>query len=126
MIELRAQKVKGIANDIPNLAVDHEEGADLLVLGWGSSYGAIKGAVRRVRRGGGKVAYAHLYHLNPFPKNTGEVLRTYDRVLVPEMNTGQLSKLLRAEYLVDIQSYTKVDGQPIIAEQLEKEIVERL
>ena len=126
MIQLRAQKVAGIANDIPELEVDHEEGADLLVLGWGSSYGAIKGAVRRVRRGGNKVARAHLYHLNPFPKNTGEVLRTYDRVLVPEMNTGQLSKLLRAEYLVDVQSYSKVDGQPIIAERLDEEIVKHL
>jgi 2-oxoglutarate ferredoxin oxidoreductase subunit alpha len=126
MIGLRAQKVAGIAEDIPELEVDHEEGADLLVLGWGSSFGAIKGAVRRVRLGGGKVARAHLYHLNPFPKNTGEVLRTYDRVLVPEMNTGQLSKLLRAEYLVDVQSYTKVDGQPIIAEQLDLEINKHL
>ncbi|MGI9557956.1 MAG: 2-oxoacid:acceptor oxidoreductase subunit alpha [Solirubrobacterales bacterium] len=122
MTELRAQKVAGIADDIPEVEVDHEEGADLLVLGWGSSFGAIKGAVRRVRLGGSKVARAHLYHLNPFPKNTGEVLRTYDKVLVPEMNSGQLAKLLRAEYLVDVQSYTKIDGQPILAEQLDEEI----
>ena len=126
MTELRAQKVAGIADDIPPVEVDHEEGADLLVIGWGSTYGPIVGACRRVRRNGGKVAFAHLYHLNPFPKNTGEVLRTYDRVLVPETNTGQLAKLLRAEYLVDVRSYTKVEGQPILPEQLDEEIQKHL
>ena len=90
MVRMRAQKVAGIAKDIPELEVDHEEGADLLVLGWGGTYGPIAAAVRRIRKKGGKVAHAHLRHLNPFPRNTGDVLRSYDKVLIPEMNTGQL------------------------------------
>jgi 2-oxoglutarate ferredoxin oxidoreductase subunit alpha len=126
MTRLRADKVAGIANEIPELEVDHEEGADLLVLGWGSTFGAIKGAVRRVRKRGKKVARAHLYHLNPLPRNTGEVVRSYDKVLIPETNTGQLVKIIRAEYLVDAQSYTKVEGLPIFAEELDDAIMERL
>ena len=98
----------------------------MLVLGWGSTFGAIKGAVRRVRRRGRKVARAHLYHLNPLPRNTGEVVRRYPKVLIPETNTGQLSKIVRAEYLVDAESYTKVEGLPIFAEELDDAIMERL
>ena len=86
MVRIRAQKVAGIA--VPDLEVDHDEGAKLLVLGWGGTYGPITAAVRKVRAGGGKVAQAHLRHLNPFPRNLGDVLRSYDRVLVPEMNLG--------------------------------------
>jgi 2-oxoglutarate ferredoxin oxidoreductase subunit alpha len=126
MTQLRADKVAGIAADIPELEVDHEDGAELLVLGWGSTFGAIKGAVRRVRKRGRKVARAHLYHLNPLPRNTGEVVRSYDKVLIPETNTGQLVKLIRAEFLVDAQSYTKVEGLPIFAEELDDAIMERL
>ena len=98
----------------------------MLVLGWGSTFGAIKGAVRRVRKRGGKVARAHLYHLNPLPPNTGEVVRAYHKVLVPETNTGQLVKIIRAEFLVDALSYTKVEGLPIFAEELDEAISERL
>ena len=90
MVRLRAQKIAGIAADIPELEVDDPDGASLLVLGWGGTYGSITSAVRRLRKQGKKVAQAHLTHLNPFPRNTGEVLRSYDRVLVPEMNLGQL------------------------------------
>jgi 2-oxoglutarate ferredoxin oxidoreductase subunit alpha len=126
MTRLRADKVAGIADDIDELVVDHQDGAEMLVLGWGSTFGAIKGAVRRVRKRGGKVARAHLYHLNPLPRNTGEVVRAYDKVLVPETNTGQLVKVIRAEYLVDAQSYTKVEGLPIFAEELDDAISERL
>src|ERR671915_599849 len=108
MVRLRAGKVAGIANDIPELEVDHQEGAELLVLGWGGTYGPIGAAVRRVRQEGGKVSQAHLRYLNPFPRNTGDVLRSYDRVLVPEMNLGQLSKLVRAEFLVDAVGYNRV------------------
>jgi 2-oxoglutarate ferredoxin oxidoreductase subunit alpha len=122
MVRLRAQKVAGIAKDIPELAVDHEEGADLLVLGWGGTYGPIAAAVRRIRKKGGKVAQAHLRHLNPFPRNTGDVLRSYDKVLIPEMNTGQLLKLIRAEYLVDAVGYNKVRGLPFRAAELEQAI----
>jgi 2-oxoglutarate ferredoxin oxidoreductase subunit alpha len=122
MVRMRAQKVANIAADIPELEVDHEEGADLLVLGWGGTYGPIAAAVRRIRKKGGKVAHAHLRHLNPFPRNTGDVLRSYDKVLIPEMNTGQLLKLIRAEYLVDAVGYNKVRGLPFRAAELEDAI----
>jgi len=126
MTELRAQKVAGIADEAPELEVDDPDGAELLVIGWGSTYGAITGAARRLRRRGRQVATAHVHHLNPLPRNTGEVLRAYRRVLVPEVNTGQLVKVLRADYLVDAESYTKVEGLPIFAEELDEAIEERL
>ena len=88
------------------------------MIGWGSTFGVIRAGARRVRESGGKVATAHLVHLNPFPRNTGEVLARYDRVLVPELNAGQLAMLLRARYLVDARSYSKVQGQPIFAEEI--------
>ena len=118
MVRLRAQKVANIAADIPELAVDDPDGASLLVLGWGGTYGPITAAVRRLRRNGKRVAQAHLTHLNPFPRNTGEVLRAYDRVLVPEMNLGQLLKLVRAEFLVDAVGYNRVRGLPLRASEL--------
>ena len=123
MTHLRQAKVDGIADDIPSLAVDDPEGdAELLVLGWGSSLGTIRAAARRVRASGGKVATAHLRHLNPFPANTGEVVRAYRTVLIPEMNLGQLALLIRARFLVDAKRFTKVQGLPIFAEDLEEEI----
>jgi 2-oxoglutarate/2-oxoacid ferredoxin oxidoreductase subunit alpha len=118
MVRLRAGKVAGIANDIPELEVDHQEGAELLVLGWGGTYGPIGAAVRRVREQGGKVSQAHLRYVNPFPRNTGDVLRSYDRVLLPEMNLGQLLKLVRAEFLVDAVGYNRVTGQPFRSDEL--------
>ncbi|MFC0862287.1 2-oxoacid:acceptor oxidoreductase subunit alpha [Sphaerimonospora cavernae] len=117
MVRLRQAKIDGI--DVPDLAVDDPDGdARVLVLGWGSTYGPIAAAVRRVRKAGGKVAQAHLRHLNPFPANTGDVLRAYDRVLVPELNLGQLALLLRGRYLVDAISYNRVRGLPFKAEEL--------
>jgi 2-oxoglutarate ferredoxin oxidoreductase subunit alpha len=125
MTRLRAAKVEGIADDIPPLEVDDPDGdARTLVIGWGSTFGVIRAGARRVRESGGKVATAHLVHLNPFPRNTGEVLARYDRVLVPELNAGQLAMLLRARYLVDARSYSKVQGQPIFAEEMEAAIRE--
>ena len=119
MTRLRAAKVAAIANDIPLLDVDDPDGdADVLVLGWGSTYGPIGAAVKRVRREGHKVASAHLHHLNPFPRNTGEVLRGYDKVLIPEMNLGQLLQLVRAEFLVDAIGYNRVRGAPFKATEL--------
>jgi 2-oxoglutarate ferredoxin oxidoreductase subunit alpha len=118
MVRLRAAKIAGIAADIPELAVDDPGGADTLVLGWGSTYGPITAAVRRVRREGHKVAQAHLHYLNPFPRNLGDVLRSYDKVLVPEMNLGQLLQLIRAEYLVDAHGYNKVRGRPFQSAEL--------
>jgi 2-oxoglutarate ferredoxin oxidoreductase subunit alpha len=126
MVRLRAQKVAGIASDIPELEVDSEGGASLLVLGWGGTYGPIAAAVRRVRKAGGAVDHAHLRYLNPFPRNTGEVLRSYEKVLVPEMNTGQLLKLVRAEFLVDAVGYNRVRGLPFRASELESAILAML
>jgi 2-oxoglutarate ferredoxin oxidoreductase subunit alpha len=119
MTRLRQAKIDGIADTIPDLQVDDPTGdAEVLVLGWGSTYGPIAAATRLVRNTGTPVARAHLRHLNPFPANTGEVLRRYRRVVVPEMNLGQLSLLLRAKYLVDVQSHTQVRGLPFTATNL--------
>ena len=124
MTQLRAAKVEKIAEHAPLLEVDDPDGdAGTLVLGWGSSYGTIQAAARRVRDRGHPVATAHLVHLNPFPKNTGDVVRKYRTVLIPEMNLGQLSLLVRGRYLVDAKSFSKVQGQPIYAEELEAEIL---
>ena len=153
MVRTRAAKIAGIVRDIPDLVVDDPADDDgraarsasddrpaggvggrpptqtharVLVLGWGSTYGPIVAAVRRVRKTGRRVAYTHLRHLNPFPANLGEILHRYDRVIVPEMNLGQLALLLRAKYLVDVQSYSRVRGLPIslseLAQNLESEI----
>jgi 2-oxoglutarate/2-oxoacid ferredoxin oxidoreductase subunit alpha len=119
MVRLRQAKIDGIAASIPPLAVDDPTGdADVLVLGWGSTHGAISSAVRTLRLGGGKIAQAHLRHLNPFPTNTGEVLRAYSKVLVPELNLGQLAMLLRARYLVDVQSFNRIRGLPLRSQEL--------
>jgi 2-oxoglutarate/2-oxoacid ferredoxin oxidoreductase subunit alpha len=119
MTRLRAQKVAGIAADIPELEVDDPDGdATLLVLGWGGTYGPIAAAARRVRRDGRKVAHAHLRYLNPFPRNTGDVVRRYEKVLIPEMNLGQLATLIRAQFLVDAVGYNRVRGLPFRSEEL--------
>ena len=119
MVRTRAAKVERIADTIPPMQVDDPSGdARVLVLGWGSTYGPIGAAVRQVRDSGLKVAQAHLRHLNPFPKDLGEVLKRYDAVMVPEMNLGQLSMLLRARYLVDVHGYNHVRGLPLRAAEL--------
>ncbi|MGW7071670.1 2-oxoacid:acceptor oxidoreductase subunit alpha [Streptomyces sp. NPDC054872] len=117
MVRTRQAKIDGIK--VPDVTVDDPGGeARLLVLGWGSTYGPITAAVRRLRAAGESVAQAHLRHLNPFPRNLGEVLKRYDKVVIPEMNLGQLATLIRAKYLVDAQSFTQVNGMPFKAEQL--------
>ena len=126
MTQVRADRIAGIAADIAPLEVDADPDARLLVLGWGSSRGAIRAAARRVRLNGHSVAIAHMHHLHPMPANTSEVLRSFDRVLVPEMNTGQLAQLLRAEFLVDVESYCKLEGKPLFAAELEREFEARL
>jgi 2-oxoglutarate ferredoxin oxidoreductase subunit alpha len=119
MVRLRAQKVAGIAADIPELEVDDPDGdASLLVLSWGGSFGPVAAGVRRARNDGHKVAHAHLRYLNPFPRNTGEIVRAYERVLVPEINLGQLLKLIRAEFLVDAVGYNRVRGLPFRASEI--------
>jgi 2-oxoglutarate ferredoxin oxidoreductase subunit alpha len=118
MVRLRQAKIDGI--EVPDVVVEDPSGeAKVLVVGWGSSYGPIGAAARRVRKLGLPVAHAHLRHLNPFPKNLGDVLKSYEKVIVPEMNLGQLALLLRARYLVDAVSYTKVQGLPFKAEELQ-------
>jgi 2-oxoglutarate/2-oxoacid ferredoxin oxidoreductase subunit alpha len=122
MTELRQAKIDGIAADIPDLEVDGDEDARVLVVGWGSTYGPIRAAARRVRERGVPVAHAHLRHLNPFPPNLGEVLAGHDRVLVPEMNMGQLRMLLRSRFLVDAHGYNRVRGLPFTSIELADEI----
>jgi 2-oxoglutarate/2-oxoacid ferredoxin oxidoreductase subunit alpha len=119
MVRTRQAKVDGIAASIPPLEVDDPSGeARVLVLGWGSTYGPIGAASRRVRAEGLPVAHAHLRHLNPFPTNTGEIVRKYDKVVIPEMNLGQLALLIRGRFLVDAISYNRVTGLPFKAEEL--------
>jgi 2-oxoglutarate ferredoxin oxidoreductase subunit alpha len=129
MVHLRADKVAGIAASFPPLEVDDAEGpgaAPVLVLGWGSTYGAIAAGVRRVRARGLQVAHAHLVHLNPFPPNLGQVVKSYPKVLVPETNLGQLVKLVRAAFVVDARSLTKVQGVPFRAAEIEAAVLEML
>ncbi len=129
MVRLRAQKIAGIANDIPLVELDDPDGlggADLLVLGWGSTSGAIQAAIREVRMTGRRVAHAHLRHLNPFPPNLGEIVTAYKRILVPEVNLGQLRKLIRAEFLVDAQGLNKVSGLPFRRIDVQLAIVSQL
>jgi 2-oxoglutarate ferredoxin oxidoreductase subunit alpha len=123
MTYLRSERVARIADDIPAVHVDHQAGAELLVLGWGSTYGAIREAVARARSRGMKVAAAHVVHLNPLPNNLGGLLRTYRRVVVPECNTGQLARILRGEFAIDVESVTNVQGQPFAVDQLVGKIV---
>ncbi|ANP48825.1 2-oxoglutarate ferredoxin oxidoreductase subunit alpha [Streptomyces griseochromogenes] len=116
MVRTRQAKIDGI--EVPDIEVDDPHEAKTLVLGWGSTYGPITAAVRRLRRAGESIAQAHLRHLNPFPRNLGAVVKSYDKVVIPEMNLGQLATLIRAKYLVDAHSYNQVNGMPFKAEQL--------
>ena len=122
MVRLRAQKVAGIAQDIPELEVDDPNAADTLVLSWGGTYGSVAAGVRRVRAADKNVAHAHLRYLNPFPRNTGEVVRRYEKILVPEINLGQLVKLIRAEFLVDATGFNLVRGIPFRASEVAEAI----
>ncbi len=126
MVRLRAAKIAGIARDIAPVEIEGDEDARLLVLGWGSTYGANLAAAKRVRKLGHKVAVAHVVHLNPFPANLGDVLRRFEKILVPEMNLGQLSRLVRAEFLVDAKSITKVQGTPFRVGEIESVILDEL
>ena len=122
MTLLRAAKIRAIEEDIDPLEWDGDDEARVLVLGWGSTYGSIGAACRRLRGRGKRIARAHLKHINPFPRNLGSVLSRFDRVVIPEMNMGQLSKLIRAEFLIDTISVNQVKGAPFKAADLEKEL----
>ncbi len=124
MTDTRAWKVANIANDIPDLSVDGDEDADLLVLGWGSTFGVIRAGARRARRDGRKVATLHIRYLNPMARNLGDVLGSYDKILIPELNTGQLLKLIRAEFLLDAVGLNKVAGEPFKVSEVADKIME--
>jgi 2-oxoglutarate ferredoxin oxidoreductase subunit alpha len=126
MVRTRAQKIANIANEIPELPVNGPAEGDLLVIGWGGTYGAIMSAVGRCQRKGLKVASAHLRYLNPMPKNTGEILKRYKKVLVPELNCGQLLLLLRGKFLVDAVGLNKVQGRPFLVSEIEHKIEQML
>ncbi len=127
MTELRAAKIAGIANGIPTQQPEiGPEKGPLAVVGWGSTYGPLYQAVRRARDEGHDVAHIHLRYLSPFPRNLGELLRSYEKILVPEMNAGQLVSLLRSEYLIPGEPLTKVKGQPFKIAEIHEAIVERM
>jgi 2-oxoglutarate ferredoxin oxidoreductase subunit alpha len=126
MVRTRAQKIANIANEIPLLEVNGPAEGDLLVIGWGGTYGAIVSAVQRAQRKGSKVAQAHLRYLNPMPRNTGEVLKRYKKVLVPELNSGQLRFLLRGQFLVDAIGLNKIQGRPFLVSEIEEKIEQLL
>jgi len=126
MTDLRAEKVERVALDIPVLEVDGDPEGELLVLGWGSTEGAIIGAVIKARKAGLRVSRAHLRYLNPFPRNLDAVLAKFNQVLVPEMNMGQLAMLLRARSLKNIQSFPKVQGLPFMRQEIYEKIRETL
>jgi 2-oxoglutarate ferredoxin oxidoreductase subunit alpha len=126
MVNLRTQKIKNIENDIPDLKVDGDEKGDLLVLGWGGTYGTLKDSTSMAREKGYKVSHAHLKYLNPMPKNTGEVLNNFSKVLIPEINLGQLSKYIRSEFLIDVIQFNKVRGLPLSTADILGKITEIL
>ena len=126
MTDMRAWKVSNIANDIDKLEIYGDESADTLVLGWGSTYGGITQAVNRLNEKGVKVASAHFVHINPFPDNTLEVISKFKKVIIPELNTGQLLKLVREAFLVDARGINKVSGEPFTAQELTDKIEEKI
>jgi 2-oxoglutarate ferredoxin oxidoreductase subunit alpha len=126
MVRLRAAKVEAVAADVPDAVPAGDPDGELLIVGWGSTYGAITAALRAQRAKGRRVGHVHLRHLNPLPKNLGGVISRYRRVLVPELNMGQLLWLLRAKYLVDAVGYPKVQGKPFKQSELESKIQEVL
>ena len=122
MVDLRAAKVAAVAADIPPLTVEGDEDADLCVVSWGSTWASVDAAIQRRRREGRKIAWVHLMHMNPLPSDLGDVLQRYRKVLVPELNTGQLARVIRANYLIDARTYSKVQGLPFTARELEHAI----
>jgi len=126
MVRLREEKIERIVNDIPPQTVDGDEEGELLVVGWGSTYGAIRSAVHRKRSEGKSVSHLHIRYLNPFPRNLGEILYRFKHILVVEINRGQLLKLLRAKYLVPALGYHRVAGLPIPSVNIEQRIDEIL
>jgi 2-oxoglutarate/2-oxoacid ferredoxin oxidoreductase subunit alpha len=126
MVRTRAEKVEGIAQDIPEAVPEGDPSGDLLIVAWGSTHGPITAAMKAQRAKGHRIGHTHLRYLNPLPRNLGDVLKRYKKVLVPEMNMGQLVMLLRAKFLVDAQSYGKIQGKPFKQSEIEAKIEELL
>jgi len=126
MVRTRAKKIENISQTVPELQIVGDADAELLVIGWGGTYGSITTAVERCRKSGKKVAQAHLRYLNPMPKNTAGVLKKYKKILVPELNAGQLSWLLRAKYLAPAEGLNKVQGRPFLVSEIEAAIEKML
>jgi len=126
MIHLRAEKVKGIEKDIPLQEVYGEQSGDLLVISWGGTFGAVRSTVDKLRRSHHKVSHAHLRYLNPFPRNLCDILKNFKKVFVPEINLGQLAKLLKSEFLVPVVQFNRMRGLPLKSTELEKAIIETL
>ena len=126
LVRLRAAKVAAIVQDVPDVVPTGDADGDLLLVGWGSTYGAITAALRAQRAKGRRIGHVHLRHLNPLPKNLGEVLKRYRKVVVPEMNLGQLVWVLRAKYLVDAEGFNKIQGKPFKQSEIEGKIEEVL
>ncbi|MBI5324363.1 MAG: 2-oxoacid:acceptor oxidoreductase subunit alpha, partial [Ignavibacteriae bacterium] len=126
MVNIRAKKIQGIENDIPSAVVEGEQKGDLLILGWGGTYGAIKDAFDKLRSDGKKVSYCHLKHLNPFPKNLEQILKNFKRILIPELNMGQLKAIIRSTYMIDSIGLNKVQGLPLKAYEVEDKVNELL
>jgi 2-oxoglutarate ferredoxin oxidoreductase subunit alpha len=124
MVRLRAAKVEAIAQDIPDLVPEGDSSGDLLIVAWGSTHGPITAALNTQRGKGARIGHVHLRHLNPLPRNLGEVIKRFKKVLVPEMNMGQLSMILRAKYLVDAIGYNKIQGKPFKQSEIEDKIQE--
>jgi 2-oxoglutarate ferredoxin oxidoreductase subunit alpha len=124
MVRLRSEKIERIANDIPTAEIEGDRQGDVLVVGWGSTYGAIKTAVQRHRAKGHHVSQLHLRYLNPMQKNIGAIISRFKTILVPELNLGQLIKIIRADYLVPAVGLNKVQGAPFLAEEIEVKIDE--
>ncbi len=122
MVRLRAQKVKNVELDIPDLEVSGDKDADLLVVGWGGTFGSITEAVNRLRKKGNKIAQVHFKYISPYPKNTAKVLKSYKKILCPELNLGQLAHLLKADFMVDVEPFNKIQGLPFKSSEIENKI----
>jgi 2-oxoglutarate ferredoxin oxidoreductase subunit alpha len=124
MVRIRAAKVEGIAQEIPDVVPAGDAEGDLLIVSWGSTYGSVTAGVKTQRAKGRRIGHVHLRYLNPLPRNLGQVIKRYKHVLVPEMNMGQLVMVLRAKYLVDAQGYNKIQGRPFKQSEIENKIEE--
>ena len=126
MVDKRKEKIDGVQKDVPDMIVEGDQSGELLVLGWGSTYGAIKEAVRHIKEKGYNASQAHIRYIHPFPKNLGDILNRFKKVLIPELNMGQMATVIRSTYLRDVIQFNKVQGQPFKVAEIESKIIEVL